>query len=70
MLNNEPNSKFFKQYNHISKSQNFKELAMFEHFSKIKDEKLKHKILKKYYRNAVSNEVIVEIRQFSFSLFN
>lgn len=53
MLNNEPNSKFFKLNNQISKSQNFKELAMFEHFNKIKDEKLKHKLLKKYYRNAV-----------------
>ena len=35
------------------KSQNYKELAVFEHFNKIKDENMKHEILKKHYKNAV-----------------
>jgi hypothetical protein len=52
MLSNEPNSRFFRLNNHVSKSQNFKELAVFEHFNKIKDERLKHKLLKKHYKNA------------------
>jgi len=52
MLNNEPNSRFFKLNNQVSKSQNFKDLHVFEHFSKIKDENKKHDILKKHYKNA------------------
>jgi hypothetical protein len=52
-MNNEQNSRFFKLNNHLSKSQKYKELAIFEKFNKINDEKIKHNILKKHYKNAV-----------------
>jgi len=51
-LNNDPNTRFFRLNNQVSKSQNFKELAVFEHFNKIQDENIKHKLLKKHYKNA------------------
>ena len=52
-LTNDPNTRFFRLNNQVSKSQNFKELAAFEHFNQIKDENLKHNLLKKHYKNAV-----------------